>query len=388
MKIRSLLLALGFGLALAAAQPAAFDRVDQRALAAPVQKERSLDELAHYLCPSAYSDDEKARSIFRWVADRIVYDLDGLRSDRLGSQQPEEVLQARKAVCEGYARLYQALAEKGGLKSEFISGRSAYNDQLPFKLPNGMSGHGWNAVYLRGRWRLLDVTWAAGSVDSQARFRKGFDEFWYLTPPEQFVYTHLPKDSHWQMLASPWSSQRFEATPQYTSLFFRYGLTPPEGLSEPARLDSDGVLTFRAPEDVVGISELRDSRGQKLENWTLSQSPRGSLDIRVRCPRPGQYRLVVFGRRRGAAWEGNVESPQTYNGLVEIEVQARQASARPFPKVFGSFQRGGAELVSPLDGQLRAGSRQRFRLRAGGSRSGLFWGPGLSWQTGLSRRLL
>ncbi|MBS2040789.1 hypothetical protein JST97_37730 [bacterium] len=367
MKIRAFLAALAFGLALALAEPAHFERIDQRALAAPAQKERSLDELARYLCPSGYSDDEKARSIFRWIADRVVYDLDGLRSNRLGGQQPEDVLQNRKAVCEGYARLFQALAQKAGLRAEFISGKSAFNDSLPFKLPDNMAGHGWNAVYLRGRWRLLDVTWAAGSVDSEARFKKAFDDFWYLTPPEQFVFTHLPKESHWQMLSSPWSSQRFEATPQFSALFFRYGMMPPDDLREPAVLAPDSVLSFRAPSDVVGISELRDSSGRKLENWTFSQSPRGSLQVKVRCPQPGKYRLLIFGRQREAAWEGNLESPQTYRGLLEIDVQARQAASRPFPRTFGSFERAGAELLTPLDGQLRAGARQQFRLRVPGA---------------------
>lgn len=358
---------MAFGLTLGLAQPGHDARIDQRALAAPAQRERSLEELARYLCPADYTEDDKVRSIFRWVADRITYDLDGLRSNHLGGQQPEQVLQSRKAVCEGYSRLFQALAQKAGLRAEFISGKSSYNDRLPFKLPDGMGGHGWNAVYLRGRWRLLDVTWAAGSVDSEARFKKRFDDYWYLTPPEQFVYTHLPKDSSWQMLSSPWSSERFESTPQYSALFFRFGMTAPEGLREPALVSPDSLLSFRAPEEVVGISELRSESGQKLENWTFSQSPRGALEVRVRCPRPGKYRLLVFGRRREAVWQANLESPQTYQGLLEIDLQARQGARCPYPKTFGSFQRGGAELVSPLDGQLRAGSRQRFRLRVPGA---------------------
>lgn len=374
MRIKAVLASLALGLTLAAAQPGARERIDQRALAARAQHERSLDELAHYLCPSGYSDDDKARSIFRWVADRVVYDLDGLRNNRLTGQEPEEVLKNRKAVCEGYARLFKALGERAGLRVEFVSGRSAYNDQLPFKLPEGMGGHGWNAVYLRGRWRLLDVTWAAGSVDSEVRFKKAFDEFWFLTPPEQFVYTHLPKDSQWQMLSSPWSSQRFEATPKYTSLFFHYGMTPPEDLREPAVVSPDNLIAFQAPENLVGISQLRDSKGKKLENWTFSQSPRGSLQVRVRCPQAGQYRLVLFGREREAVWQGNLDSPQTYKGLVEMDVQARQGSDKPFPKTFGSFQRGGAELIMPLDGQLRAGSRQRFRLRVPGAQEVVFFG--------------
>ncbi|MBN9418588.1 MAG: hypothetical protein J0I12_24265 [Candidatus Eremiobacteraeota bacterium] len=358
-----LLLALALGGTLAVAQTG----VDHHALRAPAAKERTLDELASYLCPASYSDEEKARSIFRWIADRIVYDLDGLKQTRLPSQKPEDVLRTRRAVCEGYARLFQDLAERADLQVAFVSGRSSFNDSLPFKLPDNVAGHGWNAVLLNGRWRLLDVTWAAGSIDSSARFKKSYDDFWYLTPPEKFVFTHFPKDSKWQMLADPWDRRRFESTPQYTGEFFSLGLKPPEALRVPVAVRPDTVLRFRAPEDVVGIAELRDSQGRALENHSFCQSPRGSLEVRVRCPQPGTYRLVLFGRRREAAWQGNLKTPQRYKGLVEMEVRAQAGVSRPFPKTFGSFQRGGAELLSPFDGRLRARSRQRFRLRVPGA---------------------
>lgn len=368
MKIKLLLLVLLLGVAFA--QPG----VEQRALNTPARYEKNLGELADYLCPSNYSDEDKARAIFRWVADRIVYDVEGLRQDRLPSQEPGDVLRYRRAVCEGYARLYQALGERAGLQVTFISGRSSFNDALPFKLPSNVTGHGWNAVLLKGRWRLLDVTWAAGAVDAQARFRKSYDNFWYLTAPEQFVFTHLPKDSRWQMLSDPWTSQRFDSSPQYSGEFFRMGMKPPADLREPVSLRSDTVFRFRAPEDVVAISDLKDSSGKVLENRSFCQSPRGTLEVRLRCPQPGKYRLALFGRQREAAWQGSLKAPQRYKGLVELEVRAQAGVTKPFPKTFGSFQRGGAELLTPFDGRLSARSRQRFRLRVPGALEVAFFG--------------
>ncbi len=364
------LLAVAVGVALAWAQPG----VDQRALNTPASKEKNLDELARYLCPSNYSEEEKARSIFRWVADRISYDVDGLRQEKLPGQLPEDVLRSRRAVCEGYARLYQDLAERAGLQVTFVSGRSSFNDALPFKLPDNVAGHGWNAILLKGRWRLLDVTWAAGKVDARAHFKKSYDDFWYLTSPEKFVYTHFPKDSKWQMLSDPWDNARFDATPRYSGEFFQFGMKPPDDLREPVTVRPDTVFNFRAPEDVVAISDLKDSKGQALEGRTFCQSPRGNLEVRVRCPQPGSYRLVLFGRKREAAWQGNLKSPQTYQGLVEIEVRAQAGVSKPFPKTFGSFQRGGAELLAPFDGRLPAKSRQRFRLRVPGAQEVAFFG--------------
>ena len=366
------MLGLLVGWALAWAQPG-FQRVDQRAMGAPARAERNLDELVSYLCPSSYSEEEKARSIFRWIAERVVYDVEGLRDNKLGSQQPEEVLRTRRAVCEGYARLFAAMAEKADLQATFVSGRSSYNDQLPFKLPSGVSGHGWNAVLLKGRWRLLDVTWAAGKVDRDAHFKKSFDDFWYFTPPDQFVFTHFPKEERWQLLDDPWSSRRFESSPQYMGEFFRMGLKPPTDLVQPLSVRQDSLLRFKAPDNVVSISDLRDSKGRSLDNWSFSQSPHGALEVRVRCPKPGDYRLVIFGRRREPAWQGNLETPQSYQGLVDIKLRAQSSSRGPFPKTYGSFQRGGAELLAPFDGELRAKSRQSFRVRVPGAKEVAFF---------------
>lgn len=368
MKIKLFFLVLLLGVAFAQSG------VDQRSLSTPARYEKNLAELAGYLCPPQYSDEQKARAIFRWVADRIVYDVDGLRQDKLPSQKPEDVLRSRRAVCEGYARLYQALGERAGLQVTFISGRSSFNDALPFKLPSNVAGHGWNAVMVKGRWRLLDVTWAAGAVDAQARFQKSYNDFWFLTAPEQFVFTHFPKDSRWQMLSDPWDRQRFDSSPQYSGEFFRLGLKPPTELREPVSVRPDSVFSFRAPEDVVGISNLKDSRGQLLENRSFCQSPRGVLEVRLRCPQAGNYRLALFGRQREAAWQGNLKSPQSYKGLVELQVRAQSGFNKPFPRTFGSFQRGGAELLMPFDGRLRSKSRQRFRLRVPGAQEVAFFG--------------
>lgn len=34
----------------------------------------------------------------------------------------------------------------------------------------GDSTHAWNAVYLEGRWHLLDSTWGSGNVDTSGKF--------------------------------------------------------------------------------------------------------------------------------------------------------------------------------------------------------------------------
>lgn len=118
----------------------------------------------------ALSDGE-TRAAFRWVASRVAYDTDLGKVERVArdTQSPEAVLQAREAVCEGYARLFVALAEEMGLKAEYITGEA---DPVG---PGGGGRHAWNAVKFADGWYYLDPTWAAGHV-TQGRFVSEFDE--------------------------------------------------------------------------------------------------------------------------------------------------------------------------------------------------------------------
>lgn len=46
-----------------------------------------------------------------------------------------------------------------------LSGHSKGNGYKMGQTFTGDSDHTWNAVYLDGRWHLLDSTWGSGAVD-------------------------------------------------------------------------------------------------------------------------------------------------------------------------------------------------------------------------------
>lgn len=210
---------------------------------------------------------------------------------------------------------------------------------------------------------LCDVTWAAGKVDDQSQFQKGFDDFWFCTPPDQFVYTHYPKDTSWQLLTPLWSKQHFDEVPLLRGEFFRLGLRAGFDTVQPLRVSGEKVLRWQAPADVVGVSDLRSPTGEILDTWTFSQSPRGFLETRVRCPSAGNFTLRVYARQRQKAWQGNLSDPAKFSGIAQVKVESTRASSTPFPKTFASFQRAGAELLEPFDGVLKSGRERRFRLR-------------------------
>ena len=55
--------------------------------------------------------------------------------------------------------------------------------------------HAWNAVNVAGSWRLLDCTFGAGKTNPDGlEFQKQLNEHFFLTDPDEFIFTHFPSD--------------------------------------------------------------------------------------------------------------------------------------------------------------------------------------------------
>jgi transglutaminase/protease-like cytokinesis protein 3 len=126
----------------------------------------------------------------------------------LKQYSPEEILQKRKAVCQGYSGLFKALCDEAGIRCELIPGYSKGYGYVPKKSFTN-SDHAWNAVFLNNKWHVLDVTWGAGGINEKQKFVKDFKDEYFLTDPAIFVIKHMPLDPMWQLLDCPVSIQDF-----------------------------------------------------------------------------------------------------------------------------------------------------------------------------------
>lgn len=184
-----------------------------------------LPALAVALTRGALSERDKAEAIYRWIAHNISYDVAGLVARRPTAATVAEVLDQGVALCEGYSELFRRLAILAGLEARTIIGYAkayGYVSGAEFLGPN----HAWNAVRIDGEWQLLDVTWGAGRIEG-LRFIRGYDPFWFLTPPEQFAFSHLPMDERWQLRQAPLSLQQFEQRLAVTPAQFSAGFEAP-----------------------------------------------------------------------------------------------------------------------------------------------------------------
>lgn len=166
-------------------------------LAVPAAAERSIASLARYIAAREPDELLRARAAHDWIATRIAYDVPALSSPVVPDEdyEPDIVFSTRRAVCGGYAGLFERLARALGLEAVAIVGHAWDNDGL-------VGAHAWNAVRADGRWYLLDVTWDAGGVQG-TRFVPRYSTHHLFVEPERFALRHAPIEEGWYLLASP-----------------------------------------------------------------------------------------------------------------------------------------------------------------------------------------
>ena len=117
-----------------------------------IQLNNKIKEITNTI-PVDATDIEKERLIHDYIVNTVTYDTSvASKAFEYGDTLPHafDIYGAAiegKAVCEGYAKLFQYLCYCTGINSTQIFGTSEG------------SNHMWNAVKLDGEWYQIDVTW-------------------------------------------------------------------------------------------------------------------------------------------------------------------------------------------------------------------------------------
>lgn len=329
-----------------------FDTIDRHALSTPSGETRSLRRLAAWLGRPARNDLERARSVFRWVAENISYDVASYVTGRIPDQSPPNVLERRLAVCSGYATLFETLCRTSSVRVETIAGYAkgyGYLRLHDLSTPN----HAWNAVKTDGRWKLLDVTWASGFVDKDQQFKRRFEDYFFLVDPERLIHTHYPQDPRWQLRKRRITHDQFRQLVMVSPAFYRAGLSL--GNRRRSRMDvkKGAKLSFGCEPNSVVTAELTEGTTE-VSGGTLIRYYQDHVEIRVAFPNPGSYVLSLFAKR---------SAEDTYEQALRYEIAARVGSGGArFPVTFADYTQARGRLQSPLQGDLRVGRTYDFRL--------------------------
>lgn len=208
--------------------------------ATTVKYKKDLTDLTQDLTSPYSGQLLKARAIFKWITENIRYDYKYYNKYYYKGKEPktykckddkdceaqrifwetkyiDKILRKKKAVCQGYSMLFKKMCDIAGLKSETIPGyiRTEYYQVGTI----GKLDHAWNSVWIDSAYYLLDATWAAGGCGKNddgklLSFQKSFDNYYWLTPADDFARNHFPQSNKWTLLSN-YSKDSFAANPYY-----------------------------------------------------------------------------------------------------------------------------------------------------------------------------
>lgn len=166
---------------------ALWSNADPKACVLP-QSQR-ITALSNQICSGQSSDYDKARAIYNWMVENIAYDFPYYYGEKeTGTILPEEVLDSRLTVCDGYSRLTQALLQAQGIPALWVSGTALQGGRITSEGER----HAWNMAYVDDRWLYIDTTWGReANFDPEEGEPEYFlTDIWFDPAPLFFSVSH------------------------------------------------------------------------------------------------------------------------------------------------------------------------------------------------------
>ncbi len=344
-----------------------FRDVDNRAINTPENFEQDIFQLTAYLVQPYSNQSKKVRAIYTWIAYHISYDVDSYMNGLYGAVYPEDVLEKRKSVCEGYARLFKKMAEAAGIRAEMIGGYSKGYNYQEGELFSHRNSHAWNAVRIDGQWYLVDVTWGSGYINESFRFIRRFNDYYFLTPPHQLIQSHFPEDVKWQLLERKITRPEFEKSAYAKASFFSYGLQTDSHNQYQITAVESLLVTLINPGDIHTIARLYYGDTELNAMYTFTQNHQNKIEIMAVFPESATYTLRIFAKRK--------EDPNPYLWIMDYQVQAKRDGrhAMGFVEKYSTFDELNGYLYFPLNRFLIPGDTVKFRLKLDGVQQVVFY---------------
>ena len=285
-------------------EPVIFDQLrNHRSKPIPAE----VRELAGEITKDCTNEASKARAIYDWLTANITYDTAEWRNivsganDYIHPHDPASVLERGNTVCIGYAWLFDDLCTSAGLESTYLIGdvrgyRGTPDDELVSSVR-----HAWSAVREDGEWKLLDATWGARQEGEKEGDYKARAEYYFDTPPNQFVFDHLPEDADWQLLENPVPTETaFSILPNLKPAFFMDGLKLGGDYTSVlgAKTDERYRLSFGKPEGTEVAFTLGPASNGETSKQIRSVSSASGKSVSAVIPplSKGDHLLRVYSR--------------------------------------------------------------------------------------------
>ncbi|CAF1444519.1 unnamed protein product [Adineta steineri] len=313
---------------------------------------------------------DRAWIVFYWVSQNIEYDVEAYFSGNIHHQTAADIFASRKGVCDAFGTIFETLCTAVQIECKKISG---YAKGYSFKMGQKSftrTNHAWNVLRLEGHWYLVDSTWGAGHLDSNNQNQKELNSFYFLVPPEQMIYRHLPEDSQWQLLISSISMDDFIHMPYVHPAFFEHNLdivSPRHSNTAFFNLNHGlSEVLVRAPSDVTLMGDIKESGSGKIETSSLIQydTDRQLWQCLFAPKRSGSHTLTIFTRREIETIKSkNTENKYSCAIEFSLHVPSDVVKIKPFPLTYGLYTQCKCQIFEPLDGALKSGSITTIHCR-------------------------
>jgi len=155
---------------------------------------------------AAKTDSAKVWDLVKWISDEVAYETNTKYHKNLSNiSRPvaENAYLHGQAVCIGYAKLFEKLCTAARIPAITVEG-IAYNNT-----DESLENHAWNLVFYAGKWRVVDPTWASGSIEN-GRYKSNFKKQYVDLPLEKREFSHYPYDPLLQQRKTPISFADFK----------------------------------------------------------------------------------------------------------------------------------------------------------------------------------
>ncbi|OUR99340.1 hypothetical protein A9Q86_12255 [Flavobacteriales bacterium 33_180_T64] len=231
-------------------------------------KFHQIETLVLRVDTSFKTKEEKARAYYTWISYNITYDLNRyhtiegpnlevtFNSERLNkcienhnrSKLANRIFKTRRALCMGFSTLFQELCLRSNIEVKIIEGITKVSvDDLEHS--NYIKNHAWNAVKIKNKWQLIDLSWSSGYENTNTgKWVTAFNDFYFFTNPEELITTHFPADSKFQLLEKSLNFESFFQQPVVYNKYFESGLKISDyqkGLINVSKKDKKIRLSFK-----------------------------------------------------------------------------------------------------------------------------------------------
>ena len=247
--------------------------------------EEKLDSILNSILTPNMDDFEKLKAIHDWMVNYAEYDSEGYSTGNIPetSYSAEGFIDTRKAVCDGYAKVFAALAERVGFEVIRVTG-VGFNG-------TGTESHAWNQVKLNGNWYNVDVTWDDPVVIGTSS-GNNISYKYFLVPDNGFIDNHYA-ESFANTCTTAQPVERLVTIEKEKDLAehpdYAFCTSESEMKSAMANFYENGTMTFTL------IYQTSDTNKSNIMNTVAAQRPDGtgmSISI-VEWKFSGYYKIGV-----------------------------------------------------------------------------------------------